>query len=102
MEGVALTVMGILKEEIGRDTRGKLAYLIAKPNFKRVKTRMDYTEIGGAPLLGVNGAVIKAHGSSNGHAIACAIRQCKQMIENKTVEKISLGIRTMTENQEGD
>jgi glycerol-3-phosphate acyltransferase PlsX len=40
---------------------------------------MDYTEVGGAPLLGVKGAVVKAHGSSNGHAIACAIRQAAIM-----------------------
>ena len=53
-----------------------------------MKKKMDYTEVGGAPLLGVNGAVVKAHGSSNGHAIACAIRQAVLMAERKVPQYI--------------
>ena len=79
MEGMAGTLMGMIKSELMADTRGKLGGIIAKPAFRRVKHRMDYTEVGGAPLLGVKGAVVKAHGSSNGHAIACAIRQAAIM-----------------------
>ena len=79
MEGMADTLMGMIKSELKADTRGKIGGIIAKPAFKRVKRRMDYTEVGGAPLLGVKGAVVKAHGSSNGHAIACAIRQAAIM-----------------------
>lgn len=45
-----------------------------------MKKAMDYSEVGGAPLLGVRGSVVKAHGSSNGHALACAIGQAVQMI----------------------
>ena len=71
------------------DIRGKLGGLIAKPAFRRVKKRMDYTEVGGAPLLGVQGAVVKAHGSSNGHAIASAIAQCRRMIEGNVVQTIA-------------
>ncbi|MGN0762311.1 MAG: phosphate acyltransferase PlsX, partial [Aristaeellaceae bacterium] len=76
MEGVAGTLMGIIKKEMMGDTRSKIGALLAKPAFRRVKHAMDYTEVGGAPLLGVQGAVVKAHGSSNGHAMACAIGQC--------------------------
>lgn len=75
MEGVVGTLMGIIKDELMGDTRSKVGALIAKPAFRRVKKKLDYTEVGGAPLLGVKGAVVKAHGSSNAHAIACAIRQ---------------------------
>ena len=88
MEGVAGTLLGIIKKELLADTRGKVGALIAKPAFKRVKKTMDYTEVGGAPLLGVQGTVVKAHGSSNAHAIACAIRQATRMIDNKVVETI--------------
>ena len=70
------------------DTRGKIGSLIAKPSFGRVKKSRDYTEVGGAPLLGVQGTVVKAHGSSNAHAIACAIRQATRMIDNHVVETI--------------
>ncbi len=95
MEGVAGTLMGIIKREMLADTRGKIAGLIAKPAFRRVKKTMDYTEIGGAPLLGVNGAVAKAHGSSNGHAIACAIAQCMKMVDGHVVDIIREGMEKL-------
>jgi len=92
MEGVAGTLMSIIKEEMLSDTRGKMAGLIAKPAFRRVKKRMDYTEVGGAPLLGVKGAVVKAHGSSNAHAIACAIRQATTMVRGNVAGAIEAAI----------
>ena len=70
MEGVAGTLFGMIKTEMMGSLRCKIGALLAKPAFRRIKKRMDYTEVGGAPLLGVRGAVVKAHGSSNGHAIA--------------------------------
>ncbi len=88
MEGVAGTLMGMIKKELLADTRSKIGALLAKPAFGRVKKAMDYTEVGGAPLLGVQGTVVKAHGSSNAHAIACAIRQATTMIDNKVTETI--------------
>ncbi|MBR0387628.1 MAG: phosphate acyltransferase PlsX [Clostridia bacterium] len=92
MEGVAGTLMGIIKKEMLADTRGKIAGLIAKPAFRRVKKTMDYTEVGGAPLLGVQGAVVKAHGSSNGHAFASAIGQCMKMVNGGVVKIITEGV----------
>ena len=80
------------QKELLADTRSKLGALLAKPAFKRVAKTMDYTEVGGAPLLGVQGAVVKAHGSSDGHAIACAIGQCVKMIEGNVVELISANL----------
>jgi len=53
---------------------------------------MDYTEVGGAPLLGVQGAVVKAHGSSNGHAFSCAIGQVIKMINGNVVGIIEKGV----------
>lgn len=88
MEGVAGTLLGIIKKEMMADTRGKIGGLIAKPAFRRVKKTMDYTEVGGAPLLGVKGVVVKAHGSSNAHAIACAIRQAALMKRKGLVDEI--------------
>ena len=95
MEGVAGTLLGIIKSEIMGDTRSKIGGLLAKPAFRRVKKAMDYTEVGGAPLLGVRGAVVKAHGSSNGHAIACAIAQCVKMIDGRVAEKIEAGVKEL-------
>ncbi len=100
MEGVAETLMGIIKKEMYADFRGKLGGLIAKPAFKRVKKTMDYTEVGGAPLLGVKGVVVKAHGSSNAHAIACAIRQAVLMKEKNVVETITSEIEKQLKENE--
>lgn len=92
MEGVSGTLMGMIKKELMADTRSKIGALISKPAFKRVKKAMDYTEVGGAPLLGVQGAVVKAHGSSNAHAFSCAIGQCVKMIDGHVVEIIEKGM----------
>ena len=92
MEGVAGTLLGMVKKEIMGDFRSKLGGLLAKPAFKRVKKAMDYTEVGGAPLLGVSGVVVKAHGSSNAHAIACAIRQVVLMVQAGLVDSIQTEI----------
>jgi len=91
-EGVAGTLMGIIKKEITADLRGKLGGLLAKPAFRRVKKAMDYTEVGGAPLLGVCGNVVKAHGSSNAHAVACAVKQAVLMVNADVVGKIERGL----------
>ena len=101
MEGVAMTLLGIIKKEMMADLRGKLGGLIAKPAFRRVKKSMDYTEVGGAPLLGVNGVVVKAHGSSNAHAIACAVRQAVMMKQKDVPGVIREGIRKMNEGSQG-
>ena len=88
MEGVAGTLLGMIKKEIKADFRSTLGGLMAKPAFRRVKKAMDHTELGGAPLLGVKGVVVKAHGSSNAHAIACAIRQAVIMVRKNLVASI--------------
>ncbi|MDO4484751.1 MAG: phosphate--acyl-ACP acyltransferase, partial [Clostridia bacterium] len=95
MEGLAGTLLGIIKKEMLADFRCKMGALLAKPAFKRVKKLMDYTEVGGAPLLGVQGAVVKAHGSSNGHAISCAIGQCIKMIDGNVVDIIADGVKQL-------
>ena len=87
-EGVAETLMGIIKQELMADTRSKLGALLAKPAFLRVKKLMDYTEVGGAPLLGVQGTVVKAHGSSNAKAISSAIRQAALIIRSGVTAQI--------------
>ena len=98
-EGVAMALLKIIKQEMMADTRGKIAGLIGKPAFRRVKKLMDYTEVGGAPLLGVQGAVVKAHGSSNAHAFSCAIGQLIKMIDGKVVQIIEKGVESLAPAQ---
>lgn len=87
-EGLASTLLGIIKAELMRDTRSKIGALLAKPAFGRVKKMMDYREVGGAPLLGVRGAVVKAHGSSNAQAMTSAIYQATRMVRGNVVAAI--------------
>ena len=99
-EGVAMALLKIIKSEMMADTRGKIAGLIGKPAFKRVKKLMDYTEVGGAPLLGVQGAVVKAHGSSNAHAFSCAIGQLIKMVNGKVVDIIEKGVAALAPQED--
>lgn len=94
MEGVAGTLMGMIKQELMADLRSKLGGLLAKPAFQRVKKQMDYTEVGGAPLLGVQGAVVKAHGSSNAHAFASALGQAAKMVDGKVSQAIAQRVQS--------
>ena len=75
-EGFAKNMMGLLKEELFSSTVSKIGALLSKGAFAKIKKRFDYREVGGAPFLGLNQIVIKAHGSSDALAIKNAIRQC--------------------------
>ena len=85
MEGVAGVLMSMLKDELKSSLRTKIGAALAMPAFRRFKKKMDYTEYGGALLLGVNGGVIKAHGSSNAKAITSTLRQAAGFIEADVV-----------------
>jgi len=76
MEGVAKTMTGMIREEMTATTMSKIGALLARGAFKRIKKRFDYREVGGAPFLGLNHLVVKAHGSSDAVAIKNAVRQC--------------------------
>ena len=98
-EGLSSDLVGMLKEEImGGGLIAKIGGMLLKPALRGFKKRMDYTEQGGAPLLGVDGAVVKAHGSSNAKAVCSAIRQARTMIENDVVGKIRAGVAELTED----
>jgi glycerol-3-phosphate acyltransferase PlsX len=87
-EGVATFIRQILREEVTRTPWQKALALGLRGAFRRVGARLDYAEFGGAPLLGVEGVVIIAHGRSNARAIENAIRVARQAAEQKTVEAI--------------
>ncbi|MGN0651744.1 MAG: phosphate acyltransferase PlsX [Gemmiger sp.] len=81
-EGVAGTLMGMLKDIFMKNTLTKLCYLGVKNGLRGLKHKMDSEEYGGAPLLGAAKPVIKAHGSSKPKGIKNAIRQAKSCVEN--------------------
>ena len=87
-EGVAMYLFKLLKAELTSSLPNKLAALVLKKGFKRVKTKMDYTETGGALLLGINGIAVKAHGSSNAHSFVNALKQAMTAVERDVVGSI--------------
>ena len=88
MEGCAVLFSNMMKQEFMKKLKYQLGAALAKPALRNFKKQMDYTEDGGALLLGVNGGVIKAHGSSNAKAIKNAIRQARTFAQQRTVEII--------------
>ena len=82
----------LLKEELEKGLVGKLGALLTRGAFRRFKKRVDYTEYGGAPLLGVGGMCIISHGRSTAKAIKNAIRVAAECVENKVIEHIREGI----------
>ena len=98
-EGLAGAMMSLMKEDLMGSTVTKIGALLAKPGFRKFKKRLDYNAQGGAPLLGVDGAVVKAHGSSGDEAIKNAIRQARTMLEGKVVDKIREGLQGLGEEE---
>ena len=96
-EGLAKAMMTLMKEDLMSSLRTKIGGVLAKPGMRKFKKRLDYNEQGGAPLLGVDGAVVKAHGSSGDMAICNAIRQARTMLEGQVVEKIRDGLKGLSE-----
>ncbi len=85
LEGVASMILKKLKNTMLASFKTKVAALLLKSSFKTLKAELDYSEYGGALLLGVNGGVIKAHGSSDAKTIFNAVRQGREFILGNVV-----------------
>jgi glycerol-3-phosphate acyltransferase PlsX len=76
------------RHEIMRNLFSKIGFFLMKRNIKRLYKKVDYSEYGGAHLLGLKGVCIVGHGRSNPNAIKNAIRMAKDFVANKVQEKI--------------
>jgi phosphate acyltransferase len=97
IEGTAMSLFSLLKEELTSSLKNKLAAAVLKPAFKTVKSKMDYSEYGGAGLFGLNAPIIKAHGSSDARAFASAVKQAKVMHDESVIETIRQSVETIKE-----
>ena len=88
VEGLLESAGVVLKREIKKKPFAVLGALLMKGALKNVKKQVDYSEYGGAPLLGVNGIVMKSHGRSSPKAIKNAIRAAMREIEHNILEKM--------------
>lgn len=96
-EGIAAAIFSMLKHELGSNPRRKLGALLARNAFRAIKRRTDPEVYGGAPLLGFNGAVMKAHGSAREKAIANAIRVVSQNFQQHVNQIIATEIARANE-----
>jgi glycerol-3-phosphate acyltransferase PlsX len=87
-EGVVLHITGLLKTALTSSLSAKAGYVLARKAFKEFRKKIDYSEYGGAPLLGVRGTAVIGHGSSNPNAIKNAIRVAAELCRSKVNEKI--------------
>lgn len=94
-EGMAMSIFSILKDGFMKNFRTKIAAMLIKSELKNIKSRMDYREYGGAPLLGTKKPIVKAHGSSDAYAIKNGINQLKRFIENDVIKIIENNIRVL-------
>jgi phosphate acyltransferase len=88
-EGVAEMVRYLLRDSLQATITGKIGYALAKKAFTAFRTRLDYSEYGGAPLLGLRGVCIICHGRSNANAIRNAIRVAKESCEGQVNQLIA-------------
>jgi glycerol-3-phosphate acyltransferase PlsX len=91
-EGLTDAMLSMIKRELTASAVTKAGAMLAKPAFRNIKKRLDYSEHGGAPLLGVRKIVVIGHGSSNARAIRNAIRSVKEFSENRAAARIEQGI----------
>lgn len=92
-EGLAMSLFDMIKSALMSSLVSKIGALLIKKSLRGMKKSLDYAEIGGAPFLGLNALVVKAHGSSNAKAIFGAIRQCTMFIEQGAREALEDAMR---------
>jgi len=91
-EGLAETLMGMLRTQMTSSLTSKLAAAVLRPGLRKIFRRMDYAEYGGVPLLGVNGSAIISHGRSNAKAIKNALHVARQTAETNVAGAIAEGL----------
>ena len=87
-EGLVEAISSLLKESLSSTLSSKVGYVLSRKAFRHFKKRVDYSEYGGAPLLGVRGVCLISHGGSNANAIKNAIRVAAEFAEGRVNEKI--------------
>lgn len=102
MEGLAHAFTDTLKEEMTRSWLSTLMAGALKPSLRRFKKRLDYTEYGGAPMLGVNGACFKGHGSSNAKAVKNGLRVADIFLTSGAAERMRESLDQRKDGRDGE
>lgn len=89
MEGTASSVLKLMKSAMTSNLRSKIGALLLKPALKKALQEFDASKFGGAPMLGLNGLVVKTHGNATANEICNAVMQCKTFHDEKINEHIA-------------
>jgi phosphate acyltransferase len=87
-EATADFIFRTMREEVPRSPRGRVGGLLIRPDVQRIRSLMDWREFGGAPLLGIDGVAVVAHGRSDARAVKNAIRVAREAVDSDLVSKI--------------
>ncbi|HUI52182.1 MAG TPA: hypothetical protein VLX60_10375, partial [Terriglobales bacterium] len=101
-EGLVEMIKSMLQESLEATITRKIGYVLSKAAFTDFKRRVDYSEYGGAPLLGVKGVCIICHGRSNANAIKNAIRVAAEFSSGKINDRIASEFKRWTPGKAGD
>ena len=96
-EGVAMSISGLMTRKFTSSTKAKFGAMLLMDKLREMKKSFDYSEYGGAPVIGVKSPVIKIHGSSNANAVKNGILKAIPMVENKIIDSIENSIENMSE-----
>jgi glycerol-3-phosphate acyltransferase PlsX len=91
-EGLAVQIFGLLRKSLKSSLITQFAAMLSQGAFKGLKKKIDYTEYGGAPLLGVRGVCVIGHGRSNANAVKNAIRVAAGLAKANINERIEQGL----------
>ena len=91
-EGLVETVEELLRDELSRTFSTRVGYLLSRRAFRRFRRRVDYSEYGGAPLLGVAGLCVVGHGRSSSKAVRNALAMVQRLGKGKMVERVAQSI----------
>jgi len=100
-EGVVEAFFSMARHEIMKNLLSRIGYFLMKRNLRRLYKKVDYSEYGGAHLLGLNGVCIIGHGRSNPHAVKNAVRRAKDFVNSRVQEKIQREVAKVTQAVSG-
>lgn len=98
-EGAAQMLRGVLREEIAASWRARLGVWLVRPALVGLKRRADPNEYGAAPLLGLEGGCLVAHGSATAAGVRSSIRRAVELVRAEVVEKIRVGVAQVAEGE---
>jgi len=96
-EGLVEAIEAMLGDEMRRSLLARVGALLSARAFRQFRQRLDYAEYGGAPLLGVNGVAVVAHGRSSARAVESGLSMAKRLVEQRVIERVAIALGTKSE-----